>query len=86
MPHAGEIEAVSSECQNSSREGTNDEPAGNSRFHDGRRFDTTHLLAANKKPQGGARHNRTSMTADVYAHAIAGMQDELVSKLDEMLG
>ena len=59
MPHAGEIQAVSSECQNSSREGTNDEPGG---------------------------HSRTSMTADVYAHAIAGMQDELVSKLNEMLG
>jgi integrase len=27
-------------------------------------------------------HSRTSMTADVYAHAMEGMQRDLVSNLD----
>jgi integrase len=31
-------------------------------------------------------HSRTSMTADVYAHAVKGMQGELTDKLDRLFG
>ena len=59
------------------------------KFRSLRHSHITHLLTENgnlKAVSDRVGHSRTSMTADVYAHAIAGMQDELVSKLDEMLG
>ncbi len=31
-------------------------------------------------------HSRTSMTTDVYAHAVEGMQRELANKLDRLYG
>ena len=33
-----------------------------------------------------AGHSRTSMTADVYAHAVEGMQKELATRLERLFG
>ena len=56
------------------------------KFHSLRHSHITNLLAAGgnlKAVSDRVGHSRTSMTADVYAHAVAGMQDDLVRKLDQ---
>ncbi len=62
---------------------------GRVKFHSLRHSHITTLLA-----DGGnltavsqrAGHSRTSMTADVYAHAVEGMQQELAARLDRLFG
>ena len=44
--------------------------------------DGGNLLAVSQR----VGHSRTSMTADVYAHAMEGMQRDLVSNLDRAFG
>ncbi len=44
--------------------------------------DGGNLLAVSQR----VGHSRTSMTVDVYAHAIEGMQRDLVSRLDRAIG
>jgi len=59
------------------------------KFHSLRHSHITNLLAAGgnlKAVSDRVGHSRTSMTADVYAHAVDGMQEELVRKLDQQLG
>ncbi len=58
-------------------------------FHSLRHSHITMLLAAGgnlKAVSERVGHSRTSMTADVYAHAVEGMQAELASTLDQLLG
>lgn len=59
------------------------------KFHSLRHSHITTLLAegANLKAVSErVGHSRTSMTADVYAHAVEGMQRELASTLDRLYG
>jgi integrase len=59
------------------------------KFHSLRHSHITSLLAAGgnlKAVSERVGHSRTSMTSDVYAHAVEGMQRDLASKLDQMFG
>ncbi len=59
------------------------------KFHGLRHSHGTILLAAGgnlKAVSERVGHSRTSMTSDVYSHAVQGMQRELVEKLDRLLG
>jgi integrase len=59
------------------------------KFHSLRHSHVTMLLAAGgnlKAVSERVGHSRTSMTADVYAHAVTGMQGGLVSTLDRLFG
>ena len=59
------------------------------KFHSLRHSHITTLLAegANLKAVSDrVGHSRTSMTADVYAHAVQGMQRELADTLDRLYG
>jgi integrase len=59
------------------------------KFHSLRHSHVTMLLAAGgnlKAVSERVGHSRTSMTSDVYAHAVQGMQQELADKLDQLIG
>jgi integrase len=59
------------------------------RFHTLRHSHITSLLAAGgnlKAVSERVGHSRTPMTADVYAHAVEGMQRELAQKLEQIYG
>ena len=59
------------------------------KFHSLRHSHVTALLAAGgnmKAVSERVGHSRTSMTADVYAHAVEGMQRELADTLDRLFG
>lgn len=59
------------------------------KFHALRHTHVTVLLAAGgnlKAVSERVGHSRTSMTSDVYAHAVQGMQRELAEKLDRLFG
>jgi integrase len=59
------------------------------RFHSLRHSHITTLLAAGgnlKAVSERVGHSRTSMTADVYAHAVEGMQRELADRLEQLYG
>ncbi len=57
------------------------------KFHSLRHSHITTLLATGgnlKAVSERVGHSCTSMTADVYAHAVEGMQGELAAKLDQL--
>jgi integrase len=59
------------------------------KFHSLRHSHATILLAANGNLNAVSErmgHSRTSMTADVYAHAVEGMQSELAEKMERLFG
>ena len=59
------------------------------KFHSLRHSHITALLADGGNLKAVAErvgHSRTSMTADVYAHAVEGMQQELAARLDRLFG
>ncbi len=59
------------------------------KFHSLRHSHVTELLASGanlKAVSDRVGHSRTSMTADVYAHAVEGAQKELAETLDTLHG
>ncbi len=59
------------------------------KFHSLRHSHVTALLAAGgnlKAVSERVGHSRTSMTADVYGHAVEGMQRELADRLERLFG
>ena len=59
------------------------------RFHSLRHTHITALMADGANPRGISErvgHSRTSMTLDVYSHAVEGMQRELADRFDRLLG
>lgn len=59
------------------------------RFHDLRHSAATILLAMNVHPkivQELLGHNQISMTMDLYSHVLPGLQEEVIGKLEDVLG
>ncbi len=59
------------------------------KFHSLRPSHVTALLAAGgnlKAVSERVGHSRTSMTADVYGHAVEGMQRDLADRLKRLFG